>query len=170
MKYLLQDKKLTFAFRHSYVRCCNYVYDHYQVNGILSFAIMDLVFKIIRQQKRRRSIILKKRKPIIHLLNYVDIFNFDSNILDITFFSKNYHKTKLAYNLYLYRRKDFGYEASLEVIERENSCIIRFEDDFANRLQPKNVNLAAMVIHILEKEESDKIDVGSIIFYCVLLM
>jgi hypothetical protein len=132
---------------------------------------MDLVFKIIRQQKRRRSIILKKRKPIIHLLNYVDIFNFDSNILDITFFSKNYHKTKLAYNLYLYRRKDFGYEASLEVIERENSCIIRFEDDFANRLQPKNVNLAAMLIHILEKKEIDKADnFDGIIFYCVLLM
>jgi len=174
MKCLLQDEKLTFIFRHYYVSCYNYSYSNYQANGILSFAAMDLSFKIIKEQKRK-SIILKKRKPIIHLLNYIDILNFNlnSNKFDITFFSINNYKIKLVYNLYLYRRrpfKDFAYKDSLKVIERENLCVIRFEDDFASRVQPKNVNLSAMVMHILEKEKSYEIDVGSIIFYCVLLM
>jgi hypothetical protein len=164
-------------FRSSYVTCYNYGYSYYQINGILSFAVMDLAFKIIKQQKRK-SIILKKRKPIIHLLNYVDTldFNFNSNKFDITFSLKNNYKTQLIYNLYLYRSsyrrryyKDF-YKDSLKVIERENLCIIRFEDDYASRIQPKNLNLTAMLMHILEKKEIDMIDVNGIIFYCVFLM
>jgi hypothetical protein len=61
MKYLLQDKKLSLMFESSYVSCYNYKYIHYQANRILSFAVMDLVLKIRKQQKRR-SIILKKKK------------------------------------------------------------------------------------------------------------
>jgi hypothetical protein len=133
---------------------------------------MDLAFKIIKQQKRK-SIILKKRKPIIHLLNYVDVLNFNSKEFNITFFLKNNYKTKLAYNLYLYRRrhfKDLVYKDSLKAIEHENLCTIRFEDDYASRVQPKNINLATMVMHILEKEKIDQINVSGIIFYCVFLM
>jgi hypothetical protein len=177
MKCLLNDEKLTFIFRSSYVTCYNYGYSYYQTNGILSFAVMDLAFKIIKQQKRK-SIILKKRKPIIHLLNYIDTlnFNFNSNKFDITFSLKNNYKTQLIHNLYLYRSsyrrryyKDF-YKDSLKVIEHENLCIIRLEDDYASRIQPKNLNLVAMLMHILEKEEIDMIDVNGIIFYCVFLM
>jgi hypothetical protein len=130
---------------------------------------MDLALKIIKQQKRE-FIILKKRKPIIHLLNYVDTFNLNSNKFDAIFFSKDNYKTRLVYNLFLHRRpfKDFADEDSLVVIERENLCIIRFEYDYPDSIQPKNVNLAAMVMHILEKKEN-KIDVNGIIFYCLLL-
>jgi hypothetical protein len=138
---------------------------------------MDLAFKIIKQQKRK-SIILKKRKPIIHLLNYVDTLNsnFNGKKFDITFSLKNKYKTQLIYNLYLYRNlyrrryyKDF-YKDSLKVIERENLCIIKLEYDYASRIQPKNLNLATMLMYILEKEELDMIDANGIIFYCVFLM
>jgi hypothetical protein len=175
MKYLLSDEKLIFRFRYSYVRCYNYDYGYYQTNGILSFAVMDLAFKIIKQQKRK-SIILKKRKPIIHLLNYIDTLNFNSNIFDITFSVKNDYKTQLIYNLYLYRSsyrrryyKDL-YKDNLKVIEHENLCIIRLEDDYPTRIQPKNLNLVAMLMHIIQKEEIDMVDADGIIFYCVFLM
>jgi hypothetical protein len=144
---------------------------------MLSFAVMDLVFKIINQQKRK-SIVLKKRKPIIHLLNYIDILNFNNNCdkLAITLPLKNDYKTQLMHNLYLYRNsyrrryyKDF-YKDGLKVIEHKNSCIIRLEDDYDNTIQPKNLNLAAMLMYILEKKEVDMIDVSGIIFYCVFLM
>jgi hypothetical protein len=136
---------------------------------------MDLASKIIKQQKRK-SIILKKRKPIIHLLNYVDILNFNFNLNDnkihIIFSSTNYYREKLEYNLYLYRRgKNFAYEDCLKVIERKNLCIIRFKCDYPDRIQPKNVNLVAMLMHILKKNEIDTMcDADGIIFYCVLLM
>jgi hypothetical protein len=175
MKCLLQDEKLTFTFRHYSVSCDNYDYGYYQTNGILSFAIMDLALKIVKQQKRKKSLILKKRKPIIHLLNYVDIFNlnFNGNKFDITFLSKNKHKTELAYNLYLYRTKpfkDFAREC-LNVVERKDLCIVRFEFDFASRVQPKNSNFVAMLMHILEKNEIDRMyDADGIVFYCLLLM
>jgi len=177
MKYLLNDEKLTFTFRSSYVTCHNYGYGYYQTNGVFSFAIMDLVFRIIKQQKRE-SIILKKRKPIIHLINYVDILNFNyiSDKFDITLPLKNNYQTQLIRNLYLYRclyrreyYKDF-YKDSLIVIEHENSCTIRTEYEYANRIQPKNSNLATMLIHILEKEGIDTINGDGIIFYCVFLM
>jgi hypothetical protein len=175
MRCLLNDEKLTFMFRSSYVTCYNYGYSYYQINGILSFAVMDLAFKIIKQQKRK-AIILKKRKPIIHLLNYIDILNLNSKKFDITFSLKNKYKTQLIYNLYLYRNsyrrryyRNF-YKDSLRVIERENLCIIRLEDDYASRIQPNNLNLAVMLMYILEKEEIDMIDVNGIIFYCVFLM
>jgi hypothetical protein len=138
---------------------------------------MDLVSKIRKQQKRK-SIILKKRKPIIHLLNYVDILNsnFNGRKFEIDLFLKNEYKTQLLYNLYLYRSldrreyyKDF-YGDSLKVIERKNLCIIRPEYDFASRIQPKNSNLATMLMYILAKEEIDMIDGNGIIFYCVFLM
>jgi hypothetical protein len=174
MKWLLHDEKLTFIFRSYYVSCYNYGFDNYQANGILSFAITDFAFKIIKQQKRN-SIVLKKRKPIIHLLNYIDTLNFNLNSskFDITFFLANNHKTRLTYNLYLHRRKpfkDFAYKASLKVIEREDLCTIRFEDDFASRVQPKNVNFTAMVMHIFNEKEIDTINVSGIIFYCLLLI
>jgi hypothetical protein len=129
---------------------------------------MDLASKIIKQQKRK-AIILKKRKSIIHMLNYVDIlsFNLNSNKFNIIFFSKNDYRMELVYNLYLYRTRHFAYENILKVVEHENMCSIRFEDVYPDRVQPKNVNLAAMVMRILEKKEN-KID--AIIFYCVLLM
>jgi hypothetical protein len=177
MKCLLNDKKLTFIFGSSYVACYNYDYSCCPPNGILSFAVMDLAFRIIKQQKRE-SIVLKKRKPIIHLLNYVDTLNsyFDSNRFHITFSLKNNYKMQLTYNLHLYRNsyrrryyKDF-YKDSLEVIERKNSCIIRLEDDYATKIQLKSLNLAVMLIHILNKEKIDMIDVNGIIFYCVFLM
>jgi len=177
MKYLLNDDKLTFIFKSSYVTCHNYGYGYYQTNGIFSFAVMDLAFRIIKQQKRK-SIILKKRKPIIHLINYIDTLNFNyiSNKFDITFPLKNDYKTQLIYNLYLYRclyrreyYKDF-YKDSLIVIERENSYTIRTEYDYANRIQPKNLDLATMLIHILEKEGINTINGDGIIFYCVFLM
>jgi hypothetical protein len=108
------------------------------------------------------------------LLNYVDTFNlnFIGNELDITFLSKNNYKKELVYNLYLYRRKkDFVYEDSLRVIERESLCIIRFEDHYPRNIQPKNLNLVAMLMHILEKNEIDTLyDADGIIFYCLLLM
>jgi hypothetical protein len=177
MKCLLNDEKLTFIFGYSYVKCYNYGYSYYQTNGILSFAVMDLAFKIIEQQKRK-AIILKKRKPIIHLLNYVGILNsdFNSNKFDIILPLKNNYKTPLTYNLYLYRSshrrryyKDF-YKDSLKVIEHENLCIIKPEDDYVSEIQPKNLNLVAMLMRILEKEEIDMIDADGIIFYCVFLM
>ncbi len=177
MKYLLNNERLSFVFRSSYVTYYNHDYSYYQINGILSLAVMDLAFKIIKQQKIK-SIILKKRKPIIHLLNYVDILNFyfNSKKNDITFSLKNNYKTQLIYNLYLhrnlYRRRYYEnfYKDSLKVIERKNLCIIRLEDDYASRIQPKNLNLATMLMYILEKEEIDMIDVNGIIFYCVFLM
>jgi hypothetical protein len=167
-------------FRSSYVTCYNFDYSYYQNNGILSFAVIDLAIRIIKimKQQKRKSIILKKRKPIIHLLNYVDTlnFNFNSNKFDITFSLKNNYKTQLIYNLYLYRNlyrrryyEDF-YKDSLKVIERENLCIIRLEHDYASRIQPKNLNLATMLMHIFKKEEIDMIDGDGIIFYCVFLM
>jgi len=177
MKCLLNGEKLTFTFKSSYVTCHNYGYGYYQTNGILSFAIIDLAFKVIKQQKRK-SIVLKKRKSIIHLLNYIDTlnFNFISNKFDITFSLKNKYKTQLIYNLYLYRSlyrrryyEDF-YRDGLIVIESENLCIIRAEHDYASRIHPKNLSLVAMLMHILEKEEVDMIDVSGIIFYCVFLM
>ena len=174
MKCLLNDERLTFRFGHSYVTCYNDSY--YQINGILSFAVMDLVFKIINQQKRK-SIVLKKRKSIIHLLNYIDVLNFNSSSkFNIDFRLKNKYKTPLTYNLYLHRsshRRSYYasfYKDSLSVIERENLCIIKLEDDFANIIQPKNVNLIAMLMHILEKEEINMIDANGMIFYCVFLM
>jgi hypothetical protein len=177
MRYLLNDEKLSFVFRSSFVTCKNYDDSYYQINGVLPFAVMDLVFKIVKQQKRK-SIILKKRKPIIHLLNYVDILNsnFNSNKFDVDLFFKNNYKTPLIYNLYLYRnlhrRRYYEdlYRDSLKVIERENLCIIRLEHDYASRIQPENLNLVAMLMHILQKYEIDMIDVDGIIFYCVFLM
>ena len=172
MKYLLNDERLTFIFGSSSVRCHNYDNSYYQTNnGILSFAVMDLAVKIIKQQKRK-SIVLKKRKPIIHLLNYVDILNFNSKKFEINLFLKNNYKSQLLYNLYLYRRrfyKDF-YKDSLSVFERKNLCIIRLEYDYASEIQPKNLNLTAMLMYILEKEELDMIEANGIIFYCVFLM
>jgi hypothetical protein len=176
MKYLLNDEKLTFTFKSSYVTCHNYSYGYYQTNGIFSFAVMDLAFKIINQQKRK-SIVLKKRKPIIHLLNYIDTVNsnFNSNKFDIIFSLKNNYKTQLIHNLYLYRNSyrrryyEDLYKDGLIVIERKNLCIIRLEYDYASRIQPKNLNLVSMLMHILEKKEID-IDVNGIIFYCVFLM
>jgi hypothetical protein len=180
MKYLLKDQKLTFVFRPSDVTCHNYIHNYYQTNEILSFAVIDLAFKIVKiiKQQKRKSIILKKRKPIIHLLNYVDVLNsnFNSNKFDITFSLKNNYKTQLTYKLYLHRslhRRRFYkdlYKDSLIVIESENSCIIRLEDDYAGRIHPKNLNLATMLMYILNKEEINMIDVNGIIFYCVFLM
>jgi len=176
MIYLLNNKKLTFMFKSSYVTCFNsYVYGYYQINGILSFAVIDLAFKIIEQQKRK-FIILKKRKPIIYLLNYVDTLNFNSSSIefDITLPLENKCETPLIYNLYLYRslcrkrHKDFCKDI-LKVIESKNLCIIKLEDDYASRIQPKNLNLTTMLMHILDKEEID-IDGNGIIFYCVFLM
>jgi hypothetical protein len=171
MIYLLNGTRLNFGFRSSYVTCSNYSYGYYQNNGMLSFAVMDLAFKIIKQQKRKSTIILKKRKPIIHLLNYVDLINLDFHYstFDIRFFLKNKYRTQLIRNLYLYRY----YKDCLAVIERGDSCIIRFEPDYADRIQPKNSNLAAMLMHILK--EIDIIDArmmngDGIIFYCVFLM
>ncbi len=177
MRYLLNDGKLTFIFKSSYVTCYNYDHSYYQNNGILSFAVMDLVFKIIKQQKRK-SIVLKKRKPIIHLLNYIDTINFSFNCkkFDIDFFLKNKYKSELLHKLYLYRSshikkyyKDF-YKDSLKVIERENLCIIRPEYDYSSSIQPKNSNLVAMLMHILENKEVDMTDFNGIIFYYVFLM
>jgi hypothetical protein len=177
MEWLLNGEKLTFVFDYSYVECHNLDYGRYQINGILSLAIIDLAFKIINQQKRK-SIVLKKRKSFVHLLNYVDTlnFNFNGNKFDITFPLKNKYESQLIHNLYLHRTlhrrryyKDF-YEDGLKVIERENLCIIRLEYDYASSIQPKNLNLVTMLIHILKKKEIDMIDVSGIIFYCVLLM
>jgi hypothetical protein len=165
-------------FRLSYFHVAyydNYDYNYYQINGILPFAVMDLAFKIIKRQKRK-SIVLKKRKPIIHLLNYIDTLNFNSNKFVITFSLKNKYKTRLICNLYLYRNShrrryyEGFYKDSLKVIERENLCIIKLEDDYASKIQPKNLNLAAMLMYILEKEEIDMIDADGIVFYCVFLM
>ena len=179
MKCLLNDEKLTFEFESRYVKCNNYSYNcsYYQINGILPFAVMNLAFKIVKQQKRK-SIILKKRKPIIHLLNYIDIlnFNFNSHKFEITLPLKNDYNGRLARNLYLYRRSHYRrcyedfYGDNLKVIERENLCIIRLEYDYANRIQPKNLSLATVLMHILEKEEIDMINASGIIFYCVFLM
>jgi hypothetical protein len=177
MKCLLNNEKLSFIFRNTLVTCYNYVDSYYQINGILPFAVTDLVFKITKQQKRK-FIILKKRKPIIHLLNYIDTLNsnFNSNKFDIDFILKNNYKAQLLYNLYLYRNLhrtgyyENIYKDGLKVIERKNLCIIRLEDDFPSRIQPKNLNLVAMLMYILEKEEIDMIDGNGIIFYCVFLM
>jgi len=177
MIWLFNYKKISFVFTSSYVKCYNYDYNYYQTNGMLSFAVMDLVFKIINQQKRK-SIVLKKRKPIIHLLNYIDILNFNNNCdkLAIILPLKNDYKTQLMHNLYLYRNSyrrryyEDLYKDSLKVIEHKNSCIIRLEDDYDNTIQPKNLNLASMLMHILEKKEVDMIDVSSVIFYCIFLM
>ena len=126
------------------------------------------------------------------MLNYIDALNFNSNKFNISFFLKNKYKTKLTYSLkkladslYHYRSKHFKLKDSLledekdclKVIERENLCIIRF-DDCIGRIQPQNVNLVAMLIHILEKVKSDVIkdknielpvDISGILSYCVLL-
>jgi len=180
MKCLLNNKKLTFIFRFPYVICYSFNYNYYQTNGILSFAVIDLAFKIIKitNQQKRKSMILKKRKPIIHLLNYVDILNsnFNSNEFDITFSLKNNYESQLIHNLHLYRNsyrrryyKDF-YKDGLKVIEYKNLCIIRTEYDYASRIQPKNLNLVTMLIHILDKEGIDMIVGDGIIFYCVFLM
>ncbi len=172
MKYLLKDVKLSFVFKSSYVTCFNNSYNYYQPNGILSFAVMDLAFKIIKQQKRE-FIILKKRKPIIYLLNYVDTLNscFNSNKFDITFSLKNKYKLLYLYrSLYQRRYYEDFIKDKLIVIERENLCIIRSENDYDSRIQPKNLNLATMLMYILEKEEIDMIDVNGIIFYCAFLM
>ena len=178
MKCLFNSGKLTFRFGYpliTYVTCYNDNY--YQSNGILSFAAIDLAFKIIKQQERK-SIILKERKPIIHLLNYIDILNFNFNRykFGITLPLKNKYKTPLIYNLYSYRNlyerryyKDF-YKDRLKVIERENLCIIELDYDYASKIQPKNLNLATMLMYILDKEEIDMIDGNGIIFYCVFLM
>jgi hypothetical protein len=170
--------KLSFIFRSSRVTCYNHDYGYYyQANEILSFAVMDLASKIIKQQKRK-YITLKKRKPIIHLLNYADILNFNSNSskFNITFSLKNNYIIQLIRNLHLYpnlhrRRyyKDF-YRDNLKVIEHENLCIIRLEDDYVSEIHPKNLNLAAMLIYILAKEEINMIDANGIIFYCVFLI
>ena len=179
MKYLLNDEKLTFMFESSYVSCYNYgysYYDHsyYQTNGMLSFAAIDLVFKIIKimKQQKRKSMTLKKRKSIIHLLNYIDTLNsnFNNNKFDITFSLKNNYKRQLTYNLYLYRclyRRGYYEDYSLKVIERENLCIVRLEDDYDNTIQPKNLNLITMLIHILKKKEINMIDGNGIIFSSV---
>jgi len=178
MKCLLNDERLTFRFAHPYPPYVNYNDSYYQINEILSFAVIDLVFKIINQQKRKKSIILKKRKPIIHLLNYIDILNFgsNSNKFEITFPLENEYKVLLIFNLYLYRSshqeryyKDF-YKDRLEVIERENLCIIKLEDDYVNIIQPKNLNLVAMLMHILTKEEIDMLEGDGTIFYCIFLI
>ncbi len=180
MKCLLNDTKLSFVFTPSYVKCYNHGYSYYQPDGILSFAVIDLAFEIIKQQKRK-FIILKKRKPIIHLLNYIDTLNsyFNSNKFDTTLSLKIKYETQLVYYLYfhrnLYRRRYYEgfYKDSLKVIERKNLCIIRLEDDYASRIQPKNLNLAVMlmhIMHILDKKEIDMIDVNGIIFYCVFLI
>ena len=166
MRCLLRSKKLIFVFTSGYVSCVST--SHYQINGILSFAILDLAYKIIKQHKRK-SIILKKRKPIIHLLNYVDALNFNSKEFGHIFYFKNRYKTKLVDNLCLYRSKYFGYKDCLKVTIRENTCTIRFIDS-VNSEQSRNVNLAAMVIHILEKQEPDDINVDGIMFYCLFLM
>ena len=175
MKCMLNNEKLTFEFGHPYppyVTCYNDSY--YQINEILSFAVIDLVFKIVSQQKRK-SIILKKRKPIIHLLNYIDILNFNSNKFEITFPLENKYKTLLTLNLFLYRSSHQEryyndlYKNNLKVIERENLCIIELKYDYASRIQPKNVNLVTMLIHILEKKKI-YMDLNGIIFYCVSLM
>ena len=169
MKCLLRSKKLIFVFTSGYVSCITTSY--YQINGILSFAVLDLAYKIIKQHKRK-SIILKKRKPIIHLLNYIDALNFNSKEFDVYFILKNWYKTRLADILYLYRSKyfeDLGYKDKLKVTVRENLCTIRF-DNYYDKVQLHNVNLAAMVIHILEKQKRDEINVDGIMFYCLFLM
>ena len=173
MKWLLRNKKLIFVFTYDYIAC--HTVNHYQINGILSFAVLDLAYKIIKQQKRE-YIALKKRKPIIYLLNYIDALNFNSKEFDVYFFLKNWYKTRLADILYLYRSKyfkDLNYKDKLKVTARENLCIIRF-DNYYDKLQAHNVNLVAMVIHILEKEKyainvSRVINISGIMFYCVLL-
>jgi hypothetical protein len=53
MKCLLDDGKLIFIFGYSYVKCYNYDYNYYQINGILPFAVMDLAFKIIKATKKK---------------------------------------------------------------------------------------------------------------------
>ena len=173
MKYLLNDEKLFFAFSKPYVTYYSYGCNYYQNDGVLSFAVMDLALKIIKQQKRK-SIILKKRKPIIHLLNYIDILNsnFNSREFKITFSLKNRYNLQLIRNLHLYRRGYYedSYKDSLVVIERENLCIISLEDEYPMRIQPKNLNLVAMLMHILDKEEIDMIAADGIIFYCLFLM
>ena len=169
MKCLLNSKKLIFGFTSDYVSCITTSY--YQINGILSFAILDLAYKIIKQHKSK-SIILKKRKPIIHLLNYVDALNFNSKEFGHIFILKNRYKTRLADSLYHYRSKyfkDLDYKDYLKVIRLEDSCIIRFIDS-ATREHSHNVNLAAMVIHILDRQKSDEINVDGIMFYCLFLM
>jgi len=177
MKWLLNGEKLTFIFEYSYVECHNLDYGYYQTNGIFSFAIKDLAFKIINQQKRN-SIVLKKRKSIIHLLNYIDTlnFNFNSNKFDVTFPLKNNYEPQLTHNLYLYRSlyrrgyyNDF-YKDGLKVIESKNLCIIRLEYDYASRIQPRNLDLATMLMHILVKKKIDMIVGDGIIFYCVFLI
>ena len=174
MRCLLRSKKLIFVFTYDYIAC--HTVNHYQINGILSFAVLDLAYKIIKQHKRK-SIILKKRKPIIHLLNYIDALNFNSREFDVYFFLKNWYNTRLANNLYLYRSKyfkDLNYKDKLRVTVRENLCTIRF-DNYYDKVQEHNVNLVGMVIHILEKQKRDEINVGrrinvsGIMLYCTLL-
>ena len=174
MRWLLRNKKLSFVFLYAYISYHNG--NHYQIDGILSFAILDLAYKIIRQQKRK-YIALKKRKPIIHLLNYIDALNFNSKEFYDGFSLKNLYKTGLVDSLYHYQKKyfkDLDYKDKLEVIVSENSCTIRF-DYHPTILSVYNANLVAMIIHILRKEkdainESHTINVNGIMFYCLILM
>jgi hypothetical protein len=184
MQCLLHAEKLSFVFSYDDVLCYNSGYRKYHANRILSFGIMDLAFKIIKKQQERKSISLKKKKSIIHLLNYVDMLNFNFNSKKFnfrnTFSLKNNYKMKLAYDLYLHRTrlfdyldKDFDFKVSLKVIKNKKSCVIRFDYDIGTRMQPKYVDLTNMVIHILDKLKNKKkveIDVNGIIFYCVFLM
>jgi len=168
MKCLLNSKKLIFGFTSDYVSCITT--SNYQINGILSFAILDLAYKIIKQQKRE-YIALKSRKPIIHLLNYIDALNFNSKEFDVSFFSKNRYKTRLADSLYHYQNKyfkDLDYKDWLKVIRRKNSYTIRF-DNYPDKIPAHNANLVVMITHILEKEKN-AINVDVIMFYCALLM
>ena len=168
MKCLLNSRKLSFTFPYECIACRTTI--QYQINGILSFAILDLAYKIISQHKSK-SIILKKRKPIIHLLNYIDALNFNSKEFEVYFSLKSWNKTRLVDNLYHYRSKyfkDLDYKDKLEVIRRKNSYAIRF-DNYYDKLQSHNVNLVAMITHILEKEK-DAINVSGIMFYCLILM
>ena len=173
MRWLLRNKKLSFVFLYAYISYHNG--NHYQIDGILSFAILDLAYKIIRQQKRE-YIALKKRKPIIHLLNYIDALNFNSKEFNDDFFLKKLYKTGLVDSLYHYQKKyfkDLDYKDKLEVIVSENSCTIRFDNH--PTLSVNNANLVAMITHILRKEkdainESRTINVSGIMFYCLFLM
>jgi len=175
MRWLLHSKKLTYLFLYTYISY--YTDNHYQIDGILSFAVLDLAYKIIRQRKRK-YIALKKRKPIIHLLNYIDALNFNSKEFNDDFFLKNLYKTRLVDSLYHYQKKhfkDLDYKNKLEVIVSENSCTIRFDYHPTNTLSVYNANLVAMITHILKKEkdainESHTINVNGIMFYCLFLM
>lgn len=182
MKCLLNNRKPIFLIQYNRFRCTITLdINCYQSNQILSFAILDLAYKIIEKRKReynkRGHITLKKRNPITHLLNYVDVLNFNTSRLGLVLSSKNKYQTELSYGLYYYRSKHFKkldpklLKDCLKVIEHEDSYVIRF-DDYFGRIQPSNVNLVAMTIHtlyILEPESIDAINTSGIVFYCTLL-